>query len=134
MIDDIERIIEYIRVGPRFNNAVLQTLLVLLKKPPPEGKKLLVLGTTSIAHLLDDLGVPQAFSISQNVPLLEADDVASVLLSTGDVERSEAGKISVAINKPLGIKQLLMLTEMAKSGNGTVDCESFVECFHNVNY
>merc|ERR1711934_737007 len=66
VIDDIERIIEYIRVGPRFNNAVLQTLLVLLKKPPPEGKKLLVIGTTSIAHLLDDLGVPQAFSISLN--------------------------------------------------------------------
>merc|ERR1712024_150838 len=34
-IDDIERIIDYVPIGPRFSNAVLQTLLVLLKKTPP---------------------------------------------------------------------------------------------------
>ena len=32
VIDDIERIIEYTPIGPRFSNTVLQTLLVLLRK------------------------------------------------------------------------------------------------------
>jgi len=31
-IDDIERIIDYSRIGPRFSNTVLQTLLVLIRK------------------------------------------------------------------------------------------------------
>ena len=32
LIDDIERIIDYTPLGPRFSNMVLQALLVLLKK------------------------------------------------------------------------------------------------------
>jgi hypothetical protein len=32
ILDDIERLLEYVAIGPRFSNAVLQTLLVLLKK------------------------------------------------------------------------------------------------------
>ena len=36
VVDDIERLMEYVPIGPRFSNAVLQTLLVLIKKLPPE--------------------------------------------------------------------------------------------------
>ena len=32
ILDDIERLLEYVAIGPRFSNALLQTLLVLLKK------------------------------------------------------------------------------------------------------
>ncbi|RUS91129.1 hypothetical protein EGW08_001154, partial [Elysia chlorotica] len=35
VIDDIERLLDYVPVGPRFSNLVLQALLVLLKKNPP---------------------------------------------------------------------------------------------------
>ena len=51
IIDDIERLLHYIsRVGPspRYLNDVLQSLLVLVKQPPPVlGRKLLVIGITS---------------------------------------------------------------------------------------
>ena len=90
VLDDIERLLEYVAIGPRFSNAILQvgrrggggamavgvmavvraaaarpalervfgadprhphppaqTLLVLLKKQPPEGRKLFIVGTTS---------------------------------------------------------------------------------------
>jgi hypothetical protein len=36
-----------VAIGPRFSNLVLQVLLVLVKKQPPAGRKLLVIGTTS---------------------------------------------------------------------------------------
>lgn len=36
VLDDIERLLEYVGIGPRFSNTILQTLLVLLKKQPPE--------------------------------------------------------------------------------------------------
>ena len=34
VIDAIERLLDWVSIGPRFSNSVLQTLLVLLKKPP----------------------------------------------------------------------------------------------------
>jgi len=35
VLDDIERIIEWVPIGPRFSNAVLQVLMTLLVKQPP---------------------------------------------------------------------------------------------------
>jgi vesicle-fusing ATPase len=36
IVDNIERIIDWVPVGPRFSNLVLQTLMVLIKKQPPK--------------------------------------------------------------------------------------------------
>ena len=44
VLDDLERLLEYVPIGPRFSNTILQVLLVLLKKQPPVGRRLLVLG------------------------------------------------------------------------------------------
>ena len=35
ILDDIERLLEFVSIGPRFSNTILQTLLVLLKKASP---------------------------------------------------------------------------------------------------
>ena len=35
VVDNIERIIDWVPIGPRFSNAVLQALMVLLRKQPP---------------------------------------------------------------------------------------------------
>lgn len=43
VVDDIERLLDYVPIGPRFSNLVLQALLVLLKKPPPKVRDLLKL-------------------------------------------------------------------------------------------
>jgi len=53
VLDDIERLIEFIHIGPRFSNAVLQALLVLIKKRPPNPeRKLMIIGTTSMKSIL----------------------------------------------------------------------------------
>ena len=44
VLDDLERLLEYVPIGPRFSNTILQVLLVLLKKQPPQGRRLLVFG------------------------------------------------------------------------------------------
>lgn len=46
----------------RFSNTVLQALLVLLKKRPPKGHKLLIIGTTSNQSVLNMMGIVDAFS------------------------------------------------------------------------
>jgi vesicle-fusing ATPase len=135
-IDDIERIIEYVPIGPRFSNTVLQTLLVLLKKiPPDDGRRLLVIGTTSCPHLLQDLGLVQAFGVSQSIPLLdEPAQVVEVLTVAAHMDERDARKVAKSIGKPIGIKQLLMVAEMAKQGsdNGQVEVNSFLECLTTV--
>lgn len=137
-IDDIERIIDYVPIGPRFSNTVLQTLLILLKKvPPDEGRRLLVIGTTSCPHLLEDLGLVQAFGVTQSIPLLDdPSNVAEVLRTAAHMSERDARSIAKTINKPIGIKQLLMVAEMAKQGSGEarVDPNVFMECLHTVGY
>lgn len=44
ILDDIERLLEYVAIGPRFSNTILQALLVLVKRMPPPGRKLLIIG------------------------------------------------------------------------------------------
>ena len=53
VLDDLERLLEYVPIGPRFSNTILQVLLVLLKKQPPQGRRLLVLGAppARLTHL-----------------------------------------------------------------------------------
>jgi len=140
VIDDLERLIEYIRVGPRFSNYVLQALLVLLKKPPPEDKRLLVIATTSIPLLLEDLGLTQSFSLSQHVPMLEPGEggIAKVLKESG-VKEGDIDSIAKAITKPIGIKRLLMIVEMARcnseeGGDEDINLSVFMECLHTVGY
>lgn len=139
-IDDIERVIDYVPIGPRFSNTVLQTLLVLLKKvPPDDGRRLLVIGTTSVPHLLEDLGLTQAFSLQQAVPLLEEPmQVVEVLRVAAHMNERDATGIAKAMTtrKPIGIKQLLMVAEMAKQAGegGKVDTSVFMECLHTVGY
>uniref|UniRef100_A0A8C1A039 Vesicle-fusing ATPase n=2 Tax=Castor canadensis TaxID=51338 RepID=A0A8C1A039_CASCN len=41
VVDDIERLLDYVPIGPRFSNLVLQALLVLLKKAPPQVREII---------------------------------------------------------------------------------------------
>ena len=138
LLDDIERLIDYVHIGPRFSNSVLQTLLVLLKKPPPdENRKLLIIGTTSVPHVMEDLGLTQAFSLSQSINLLqESSEIVEVLCTSGGFTPSDAAAIAKSITKPIGIKHLLMVAEMARqaSGSSDVGVSTFLECLHTVGY
>ncbi|KAL7573741.1 hypothetical protein ACA910_007776 [Epithemia clementina (nom. ined.)] len=140
LIDDIERIIDYVPIGPRFSNTVLQTLLVLLKKiPPDENRRLLVIGTTSVPRNLEDLGITESFSVAQPVPLLEDPEAISrVLQESATVDAKTSANIARKIHKPIGVKQLLMVAEMAQQGvngeGGPLDANIFMECLHTAGF
>lgn len=134
VLDDLERLIEYVRIGPRFSNVVLQTLLVLVKKPPPKGRKLLVVATTACPNVMESMELLTAFQVTLNVPNLDTDDATSVisnlkLMSAADVKTvaAELGRIEGGV----GIKRLLMVLEMAKQGEDQVPASRFLECLHN---
>ena len=55
LVDSLERLLDYGPIGPRYSNLTLQALLVLLKKNPPKGRRLLIICTTSRKEVLDQV-------------------------------------------------------------------------------
>ncbi|KAI8476967.1 MAG: N-ethylmaleimide sensitive fusion protein [Monoraphidium minutum] len=118
ILDDIERLLEYVAIGPRFSNQVLQVLLVLAKKQPPAGRKLLVIGTSSSGEVLDSMGLSAAFNVQLHVPALRAEEVARVLRQEEAFELRDIPEAVDALatycGKEVPIKKLLLWLEMAR--------------------
>ncbi|XP_078501229.1 vesicle-fusing ATPase [Lissotriton helveticus] len=117
VVDDIERLLDYVPIGPRFSNLVLQALLVLLKKAPPQSRKLLIIGTTSRKDVLQEMEMLDAFSttitvqnISTGEQLMEA---LELLGNFKDNERAVIAQHVKGAKVNIGIKKLLMLIEMS---------------------
>ncbi|XP_052488663.1 vesicle-fusing ATPase [Gossypium raimondii] len=115
ILDDIERLLEYVAIGPRFSNIISQTLLVLLKRLPPKGKKLLVFGTTSEITFLDSVGICDAFSVTYHLPTLKTADAKKVLKQLNVFAEGDVDAAAEALND-MPIKKLYMLIEMAAQG------------------
>ncbi|XP_038689343.1 vesicle-fusing ATPase [Tripterygium wilfordii] len=123
ILDDIERLLEYVAIGPRFSNLISQTLLVLLKRLPPKGKKLLVMGTTSEVSFLDSIGFCDVFSVTYHVPTLKTEDAKKVLEQLNVFAEEDAAAAAEALND-MPIKKLYMLIEMAAQGQQGGDAEA----------
>ena len=136
IIDDIERCLDYTPIGPRFNNQVLQALLVLTKRAPPvAGRKLMVIGITSVAHALEDLELTRVFDFPLHVPeLSEPDEIKTVLREVAPMSQSDMDEITSAISQPIGVKKLLTITEMARQSEESVSADRFIECLHSCGY
>lgn len=53
---------------------------VSFRQPPPQNHRLLVMATTSVPYLLEDLMLPQAFMVSLHVPLLQGGESVKTVL------------------------------------------------------
>jgi vesicle-fusing ATPase len=62
LVDNVERLLDYGPIGPRYSNLTLQALLVLLKKNPPRGRRLLIICTTSRKEVLEQMEMLSAFT------------------------------------------------------------------------
>ncbi|KAK2866702.1 hypothetical protein Q7C36_002758 [Tachysurus vachellii] len=117
LVDDIERLLEFVPIGPRFSNSVLQALLVLLKKVPPHGRKLLILGTTSRKDVLQEMGMLDAFSTTIHIPnISRGEHLMEALELLGGFQEDERVQIAKEVKGKgvwLGIKKLQMLIEMS---------------------
>lgn len=140
-IDDIERIIDYSPIGPRFSNTVLQTLLILLRKQPPPSCRLMIVATTSIADFLTDLQLVAAFQVTLHVNQLEfPEEISAVLGHYSTLKPADLQAIAGSITKPIGVKQLLLVLEMARefnsegSDNDNFTADEFLTCLKTVGF
>lgn len=122
VMDSIERIVEWVPIGPRFSNPILQTLVTLLRKNPPKGRRLLILATTNERSTLQQLDVFSHFNADIPVPNLNKyDELALVMresnaFSEQDIQRSigEIRDITRQEEVGVGIKRILLAIETAK--------------------
>lgn len=151
VIDDIERLIEYTPIGPRFSNIVLQTLMILCKQTPPSGRRLLILATTSSSRVLEQLDFRRSFSAFLETETLDEAEIGAIIRgeaqpldvskafgnAAGDIampgaldlkfKRSHDQETTMALlsAEKLGIKKLLMVLQMAQEEGP--DGEQFVD-------
>lgn len=141
VLDNIERMIQYTPIGPRFSNPILQTLMILSKQVPPNGRRLLILATTSCADVMEQLDYKQAFSAILSTPTLSGEEIAAIVDGTAEAinlsQQADGSFSSLHSNslsasrfrsqkerdlgiamleaKQLGVKKLLMILNMARA-------------------
>ncbi|KFM67260.1 Vesicle-fusing ATPase 1, partial [Stegodyphus mimosarum] len=122
LVDSIERLLDYGAIGPRYSNLVLQALLVLLKKEPPKGRKLLVLCTSSRRQVLEEMEMISAFTSVLRVPNLSSSEhLMAVLEETDCFRREELVRIARKTEGRrvwVGIKKLLAYIDLARQTDG----------------
>ena len=133
IIDNIEKLIEYIKIGPRFSNLLLQTLLVYIKKiPPKKGKKMLIIGTTSMSSNLEDLGVIAAFDRIIHVPNLGKNEIMNVLKNY-DCDDTNKEKIFNLV-QGITIKQLCLIIDRALQKSSKLIYENFASEYRDYTF
>ncbi|KAL1940022.1 hypothetical protein VTO73DRAFT_9357 [Trametes versicolor] len=130
VVDNLERLLDFTPIGPRFSNSVLQTLLVLLARRPPKGRRLLIIATTAQRPVLTDLGLSEVFDSELRVPpiatlraldtvlreveLFRSDDerrrAVGMLAQAGFTDGEDEGDARLTV----GVKKLLSMVEMAR--------------------
>lgn len=140
LVDNIERLLDYGPIGPRYSNLTLQALLVLFKKVPPKGRRLLVVATSSQRAVLDQMEMIPCFTDVLHVPnlstaehLLAVIRESKVIDETGQAElaRSLGGrKANIGVKKLLGLLDMVAQTgprERAGKLLAKLEEEMFVE-------
>lgn len=123
VLDDVERLIEYVFLGPRFSNAILQDLLTCLAKPTQPGKRQLVIVTTSSRRVLQLLGGAQAFTEEHELLPLTESEVPSALAAAKDlsgIDHAAAERVlrPMASTRGVPIKRLMLLLRLAADAAG----------------
>jgi vesicle-fusing ATPase len=135
VIDQIEDILDWVNIGPRFSNSVLQTLKVFLRKVPPKDRRLIVFATTCQRDILDRMDVLKSFNKEIYVPNVSSVEDLNHVFEEANFLDSEARTRAIDMIQQetassvlgVGIKNVLFNIEAAKlSGKGN-ELTEFVE-------
>lgn len=122
VIDQIEDIIEWVNVGPRFSNGVLHSLKTFLSILPPENRRLVVLVTTRHRRVLEQLDLISSFNKEIYVPNVSSlNELQAIFDKTGFLDnkarQSALEQIKQQSNSTIlnmGIKNILFNIESSR--------------------
>ncbi|KAK8154747.1 vesicle-fusing ATPase [Phyllosticta citrichinensis] len=117
LIDNIELLVDWVPIGPRFSNTVLVALKVLLGKQPPKDRRLLILATTTERSVLQQLDLFDRFDFDIPVPNVQSrEELQLVLNKSASFGREQVHDIisDVPDQIGVGIKKILTGIETAR--------------------
>ncbi|KAF2718480.1 AAA-domain-containing protein [Polychaeton citri CBS 116435] len=131
ILDEIELMIEWVNIGPRFSSTVLNAIKAQMTQKPPKGRSLLTIVTSSERSVLHNLGMK--FNAEIAVPNVRTqEELYNILASSGQFSKEEAQKsigdiqqVTGSDRLDFGIKQVLMAIQTAKQNRDKVG--SFVD-------
>ncbi len=136
VVDEIEALLDYAPIGPRFSNFVLQTIKLLFKKLPPKGRKLLLIATTSEKELVKELGLYQSFSKVIHVPnVSRGPEILNVLNELECFSKNEMdvlNRLLIGKSLSIGIKSILDIVELSKQATDAYRVSKFVDALEEV--
>ncbi|CAK4034433.1 Vesicular-fusion sec18 [Lecanosticta acicola] len=120
VLDDIDLMLDWVPVGPRFSSAVLAALKGFMNNPPPKDRPLLIFATCSKRTVLQQLELE--FDAEIAVPYLRsAQELGAVMQHSGQFDDDGIRKALSDIQQTtgsseinVGIKQILTLIETAQ--------------------
>ena len=106
IIDDLERIIDYNEIGPRFSNSIVQALLDLTSKT--QSSNMAIICTTSRSDMLKQMTFN--FTYEYELPLVKTNQEINMIIQELAIDMKQA--ILPAIPLGLPIKKLLTLARI----------------------
>ena len=124
ILDNIETLLEYVKIGPKFSNLILQTIIVYIKKlPPKKNSKMLIIGTTSRKSEMEELGIIDCFDKVIHLPNLNKNEIIQIL-SNYKCSNIEREKIASFL-KEIPIKRLCNIIDNVLQKESTLTFKSF---------
>ncbi|PYH33431.1 AAA family ATPase SEC18 [Aspergillus neoniger CBS 115656] len=137
VIDNLEKLIEWVPVGPRFSNTILQTLQAVLRKHPNKGRRLLIIATTTQRFVMKQLDLFSSFDADIMVPnVMTYDELKHILEHSGAFNEQEIGQALAGIGSisddgtiGVGVKKIFSGIQTAKKDVDKVG--RFVQVINN---
>lgn len=105
VLDDIDLIIDWVPIGPRFSSSVLAAIKGLMKNKPPAGRPLLIFGTTSEKTVLQQLQLD--FKAQIAVPNVNTQrELANIMEHSGAFSESDVRSAIGSIEETTGSKEI----------------------------
>merc|ERR1712241_939238 len=133
VLDDLERLMDYVPIGPRFSTFVLSSLFALLKKQPPKaGRRLLIIGTTSAKEFLQETDMFRVFNVALRMPVLMSQNELKFVMEklpgfTQPVVQDICADMAAG-KRAIGIRTLLLVAEMALQRQDPIGKQVFMDC------
>lgn len=114
ILDDIESLLEYVQIGPRFSNTILQVLKTLIKNTTNKNK-LIIIGTCRSLDIIKDLGIYDQFDVK-----LEMTNITKLDMIKEIIHILSSGRISIEmfqifndfkIGQEFSIKEIQLLVD-----------------------
>ena len=127
IIDDLDLIIEYSRMGPRYSNKILQAVLTFMRTPTTPTHKLSIFITTTKKEELELLGLEEdCFNKLIELPLIR--DVNEWMV-IGEAMYISVDTISnEQLIQQLPIKKVIQVLDMVKNENAKITAKRINEC------